>query len=136
MIVDRHELRKTNTTSTVRNAPSSSAFSTSQTDRVTRSPELRITSTVVMRVRHWLHVLRAGHLMPQVTLLERATSQPVRSALRGLKAFTSVLIVACPCALALAAPFTLGTAQRILSKIGVFLRNALVLERDRLVPCE
>jgi len=48
---------------------------------------------------------------------------------RALKAFTSVLIVACPCALALAAPFTLGTAQRILAKIGVFLRNALVLER-------
>jgi P-type Cu+ transporter len=49
--------------------------------------------------------------------------------MRGLKAFTSVLIVACPCALALAAPFTLGTAQRILAKVGVFLRNALVLER-------
>ena len=48
---------------------------------------------------------------------------------RGLKAFTSVLIVACPCALALAAPFTLGTAQRVLSKIGVFVKNALVLER-------
>ena len=49
--------------------------------------------------------------------------------MRGLKAFTSVLIVACPCALALAAPFTLGTAQRMLARIGVFLRNGLVLER-------
>jgi P-type Cu+ transporter len=49
--------------------------------------------------------------------------------MRGLKAFASVLIVACPCALALAAPFTLGTAQRILARMGVFLRNALVLER-------
>ncbi|HWC59816.1 MAG TPA: heavy metal translocating P-type ATPase metal-binding domain-containing protein [Verrucomicrobiae bacterium] len=49
--------------------------------------------------------------------------------LRGIKAFTSVLIVACPCALALAAPFTLGTAQRILARMGVFLRNALVIER-------
>lgn len=47
---------------------------------------------------------------------------------RGLKAFVSVLIVACPCALALAAPFTLGTAQRILGRRGVFLRNAQVLE--------
>lgn len=55
--------------------------------------------------------------------------------MRGLKAFTSVLIVACPCALALAAPFTLGTAQRILAKIGVFLRNALVLERMAQVDC-
>jgi Cu+-exporting ATPase len=48
---------------------------------------------------------------------------------RGMKAFTSVLIVACPCALALAAPFTLGTAQRLLGRAGVFLKNADVLER-------
>lgn len=48
---------------------------------------------------------------------------------RGLKAFTSVLIVACPCALALAAPFALGTAQRWLAQVGIFLKNALVLER-------
>jgi len=48
---------------------------------------------------------------------------------RGLKAFVSVLIVACPCALALAAPFTLGTAQRLLARFQVFLKNALVLER-------
>lgn len=50
-------------------------------------------------------------------------------AARGLKAFTSVLIVACPCALALAAPFTLGTAQRLLARVQVFLRNVHVLER-------
>jgi Cu+-exporting ATPase len=48
---------------------------------------------------------------------------------RGLKAFTSVLIVACPCALALAAPFTLGSAQRVLAKLSVFVRNPIVLER-------
>ena len=48
---------------------------------------------------------------------------------RGLNAFTSVLIVACPCALALAAPFALGTAQRLLARMQVFLKNALVLER-------
>lgn len=43
-----------------------------------------LTSTVVMRVRHWLHVLRAGHLAPQVLLLERAMAEPARSALRAL----------------------------------------------------
>ena len=48
---------------------------------------------------------------------------------RALKAFISVLIVACPCALALAAPFTLGTAQRLLARRQVFLRNGTVLER-------
>ncbi len=46
----------------------------------------------------------------------------------ALKAFTSVLIVACPCALALAAPLTLGTAQRWLAGENVFLRNAQVVE--------
>jgi len=47
---------------------------------------------------------------------------------RGLKAFTSILIVACPCALALAAPFTLGTAQRLLARLGICLRNGQVVE--------
>ena len=47
----------------------------------------------------------------------------------ALKAFTSVLIVACPCALALAAPLTLGTAQRWLARREVFLRNAQIIER-------
>jgi Cu+-exporting ATPase len=47
----------------------------------------------------------------------------------GIKAFVSVLIVACPCALALAAPFTLGTAQGILARRKIFLRNGFVLER-------
>ena len=47
---------------------------------------------------------------------------------RAIKAFSGVLIVACPCALALAAPFTLGAAVRALGRRGVFLRNAEVVE--------
>ena len=47
---------------------------------------------------------------------------------RAVKAFASVLIVACPCALALAAPFTLGTAQRILARRKVFLKTPAVIE--------
>lgn len=46
----------------------------------------------------------------------------------SLKAFTSVLIVACPCALALAAPFALGMAQRVLARRAVYLKNPGVLE--------
>lgn len=46
----------------------------------------------------------------------------------AVKSFTSVLIVACPCALALAAPFALGTAQRILSRRNVYLKNPYVIE--------
>ncbi len=43
-----------------------------------------LTSSVVLRVRHWVHVLRASHLAPQVYLLERAVSDPLRSAWRVL----------------------------------------------------
>ena len=52
-----------------------------------------------------------------------------RDPAKSLQAFTSVLIVACPCALALAAPLTHGTAQRRLSRLNIFLKNALVIER-------
>ncbi len=48
---------------------------------------------------------------------------------KAVRAFTSVLIVACPCALALSAPFALGTAQRLLGRFQVFVRNVDVLER-------
>jgi Cu+-exporting ATPase len=52
-----------------------------------------------------------------------------RDAAKALKVFTSVLIVACPCALALAAPLTHGTVQRLLARLKIFLKNALVIER-------
>jgi len=47
---------------------------------------------------------------------------------RAVTAFVGVLIVACPCALALAAPFTLGAALRVLGRRDIFLRNAEVIE--------
>ncbi len=43
--------------------------------------------------------------------------------------FTAVLIVACPCALALTAPFTFGNVLRILGKKKFYLKNALVIEQ-------
>jgi len=42
----------------------------------------------------------------------------------AVHAFTSVLIVACPCALALATPFTAGTALNSLAASGLYLRSA------------
>ena len=42
--------------------------------------------------------------------------------------FTAVLIVACPCALALSTPFTLGAAVNILSLNGLYVKSTLVLE--------
>jgi len=43
--------------------------------------------------------------------------------------FTAVLIVACPCALALTAPFTMGNVLRILGNKKFYLKNALVIEQ-------
>lgn len=47
---------------------------------------------------------------------------------RGLNALTTVLIVACPCALLLSATFTNGAMIRIFGKLKVYLKNASVLE--------
>jgi len=46
----------------------------------------------------------------------------------ALNVFTAVLIVACPCALALSTPFTLGNAMRILGRNKLYLRNTAVIE--------
>ena len=42
---------------------------------------------------------------------------------------TAVLMVACPCALALAAPFTYGNMLRVFGRHGLYLKNADVIER-------
>lgn len=42
--------------------------------------------------------------------------------------FTAVLIVACPCALALSTPFTLGSTVNILAANGFYLKNLSVVE--------
>ncbi|WP_299012597.1 heavy metal translocating P-type ATPase metal-binding domain-containing protein [uncultured Polaribacter sp.] len=48
---------------------------------------------------------------------------------KALNVFTAVLIIACPCAIALAAPFTLGNMLRILGKQKFYLKNATVIEQ-------
>jgi len=46
-----------------------------------------------------------------------------------LKAFASVLIVACPCALALSIPFAYGNMMRIFGKKGFYLKNSEIIEK-------
>jgi len=46
-----------------------------------------------------------------------------------LNAFTAVLIVACPCALSLATPFTLGNAMNILGGHKLYFKHMSVLEK-------
>jgi len=48
---------------------------------------------------------------------------------KALLAFTSVLIVACPCALALSLPFTYGTIMGIFGKNGFYLKKTTVSEK-------
>jgi len=50
------------------------------------------------------------------------------SAATAIKVFTAVLIVACPCALALSSPFALGTALRIFGRKGFYLKNTEAVE--------
>ena len=48
---------------------------------------------------------------------------------KALNIFTAVLIIACPCAISLAAPFTLGNLLRIFGKKKFYLKNATVIEQ-------
>lgn len=43
--------------------------------------------------------------------------------------FTAVLIVACPCALALSIPFTFGNTMRIFGKAGLYIKNTDIIEK-------
>lgn len=47
----------------------------------------------------------------------------------AVSVFTSVLIIACPCALAMSAPFTLGNMLRFFGYSKFYLKNARVIEK-------
>ena len=57
----------------------------------------------------------------------------VVDASKAFNVFTSVLIVACPCAIALAAPFTLGNILRIFGREKLYLKEAAVIEKMAVV---
>jgi len=48
---------------------------------------------------------------------------------KAFNVFTAVLIVACPCAIALATPFTLGNLLRIFGRNKLYLKEASVIEQ-------
>jgi Cu+-exporting ATPase len=48
---------------------------------------------------------------------------------RGIDAFTAVLIVACPCALALSTPFTMAAALSIFDRNLFYLKNTTIVEQ-------
>ncbi|MBT8243792.1 MAG: HAD-IC family P-type ATPase [Winogradskyella sp.] len=48
---------------------------------------------------------------------------------KAMNVFTAVLIIACPCAIALSAPFTFGNLLRIFGKLKFYIKNANVIEQ-------
>jgi len=48
---------------------------------------------------------------------------------KAINVFTAVLIIACPCAIALSAPFTFGNLLRIFGRLKFYVKNASVLEQ-------
>ncbi|WP_372752680.1 heavy metal translocating P-type ATPase [Labilibaculum sp.] len=53
----------------------------------------------------------------------------INDSTKALFAFTSVLIVACPCALALSVPFALGNSMRLMGRLGIYLKSSEVIEK-------
>ncbi|MEM9679211.1 MAG: heavy metal translocating P-type ATPase metal-binding domain-containing protein [Bacteroidota bacterium] len=48
---------------------------------------------------------------------------------KAMNVFTAVLIIACPCAIALSAPFTFGNLLRIFGRLKFYVKNASVIEQ-------
>lgn len=85
-------------------------------------PRERDLENLTNRVGRWFTA--AVVVIAAATALYWWNNDPSRLA----RTFSAVLIVACPCALALAAPFTFSTAQQKLGRAGLFLRSPSVVE--------
>lgn len=91
-------------------------------DSFTKSDEDRFTTLVNSISKYFVVIVLSIALVSFLFWLPHGTGA-------AFKILTAILIVACPCALALATPFTLGTAMRILGQHNFYLKNAGVVER-------
>ena len=88
------------------NKDKNSSFKT-LTDKISKNFTIFVLSIAVLATTFWLF----------------------QDASKALNVFTAVLIIACPCAIALAAPFTLGNILRIFGKHKFYIKNATVIEQ-------
>lgn len=54
---------------------------------------------------------------------------------KAMDAFIAILIISCPCGLALTSPFALGNAMRLAGKNKLYLKNAQVIENLSAINC-
>ena len=80
---------------------------TTLTDKISKKFTLTVLSIAFISTTFWLIV----------------------DASKAMNVFTAVLIIACPCAIALSAPFTFGNLLRIFGKLKFYVKNASVIEQ-------
>ncbi|MGR7811954.1 heavy metal translocating P-type ATPase [Lacinutrix undariae] len=80
---------------------------TTLTNKISKNFTITILSVSIIATAYWLFV----------------------DASKAMNVFTAVLIIACPCAIALSAPFTFGNLLRIFGKQKFYVKNAAVIEQ-------
>jgi Cu+-exporting ATPase len=79
---------------------------------------------LVNRISHWFTIVIVG-----IALFAFGFWFLQHDIHKAMNAFTAVLIIACPCALAISSPFTLGNILRIFGRNKFYLKNAAVIEK-------
>ena len=110
----------------VRREVSNSQLAGLWTNQVFRKPKVHWLSDVTARFGAWFTVGAIG-------LAAAGALAWWPDAAQSASVATAVLIIACPCALTLSAPVTLGTAMGLLGIRGLYLKNpAVVLDLSRI----